>query len=76
MPASMFPRARPTKGPRKAKPRPTVHVFIWDATSDWRGIPTCSTCGGLRTDSVHDLRPTSEQAAEVDQRKLGEGGDA
>lgn len=57
---------------RKAKPKPAVHVFAWDSASDWRGVATCSVCGGLRTDSVHDLSGIPD-TSDVDARRLGEG---
>lgn len=76
-PRSMFPRARPTKAvtPRKRQPKAKIHVFIWDATSDWRGIPYCAvaTCGQPRDSPVHDLTQTPAAASEIDARKLGEG---
>lgn len=71
---SQFPKAKPTKaerlGPRIRRPK---HVFVWDASSDWRGQPFCQLCDQPRNNPVHDLGPTDPEAKAIDERKLGEG---
>ena len=49
----------------------TVHVYQPGPYPDHRGDPFC-TCGSAKGDSVHQVRPQSEEQTEYEQRILGE----
>lgn len=70
---SQFPRARPTKGPRRSRPAPPVHVFVpsGSVTAAVKPEPIC-TCGNAWSHRVHDKREPGEIYTEVDQRRIGE----
>lgn len=71
---SLFPKARPTKAPRRSKSRAAVHTFLPSAMEAWPGEPLCATCDGRRRDSVHAVPEVDEAARAIDNRKLGEAG--
>jgi hypothetical protein len=79
MSRSQFPKAKPSKGlPRQPRDwRKRVHVCINSGSYAHDGVPICGECDQRGDNPVHDLRPTSDAAAAIDARKLGEehGGD-
>lgn len=72
---TQFPRARPTRGPRRSRPAPPVHVFVpsgsWTSTVVPQEI--CRECGNAFSHRTHDRRPPEEIYTPVDSRKIGEG---
>lgn len=85
MPASMFPRVPRPKARTPSKPRERTwkpkelrtHVAINGGNYDWDGVLICADCDMRRDHRVHDLNQEySAEASEIDQRKLGEGGNA
>lgn len=74
---SQFPRARPTKLPRRwaRGPRPVrTHVATLSGTTDWDGLGICDTCGFRADHRIHELTDTTDAMA-LDARKLGEATD-
>ena len=76
---SYFPRARPSTGaPRKTSPKQwPVHRCVPSGDTDWSGQMICgaSGCGFLESHKIHAVDEEREAlAAEVDARRLGEGG--
>lgn len=47
------------------------HHFVPSGRRSY-GTRICATCDGLETDSVHRVPDVSDEAKEVDQRKVGE----
>lgn len=72
---SQFPKAKPTTSARHLRgPRPVRTHAVHGDTVDWDGVAICSDCGNRADHRIHDVAVAPE-AAEIDARKLGEGGD-
>lgn len=73
---SQFPKAKPTKMPRRWARGPRsvrTHVAMLTGTTDWDGLGICDTCGFRADHRIHELIDTTEATA-LDARKLGEAG--
>lgn len=56
------------------KRRVHTHPFLTDpvAAVDWRGRPTCAECYLPKSNSIHELPETTQEARERDASILGE----
>lgn len=69
---SIFPKAKPTQGPRRVRGPRTVRTHaIHGDTVDWDGVAVCSDCGFRADHRVHAVEVHAD-AAEIDARRLGE----
>lgn len=48
------------------------HPYVDDGTTDVYGKGRCATCGTPASNVRHELPSTSEEAAEIDARRIGE----
>lgn len=51
---------------------PDVHPFYSDGIKDFYGVTRCPYCGLDASHSVHDVRPSDDDATALDARILGE----
>lgn len=72
---SQFPKAKPSMGPRRERGPRTVRTHaIQGGTTDWDGISVCADCGFRADHRVHAVE-VSDEASEIDARRLGEAPD-